>query len=111
MSYRPVVCKHEIHDKASRQDCGSASGDAAKLDHRWQGTGAQDSSDRRVQHAFVDGARRSEGAQGDKKEVAPIRQAKKQSIDPDLSECIDNVIAPILVKEYLMIDHIAKKVR
>lgn len=111
MCYRSVVCQHEIHDQASRQDCRSASGHAAKLDHRWQGTRARDSSDRRVHHAFVDDPRHSEGTQGDKKEVAPIKQAKKQSIDPHLKEFIDIVILPILVKKYLVIDYIEKEVR
>jgi len=54
---------------------------------------------------------RGEDTQGNQKEVAPIKQAKKRSIDPDLKEFIDNVIAPILVKEFLIIDQIEAEVR
>ena len=109
MCYRPVVCKHEIHDKASRQDCGSASGDAAKLDYRWQRTSPEGSEHRRGQCAFMEQTGRSEGTQGDKKEAAPIRQAKKRSIDPDLNDFIENVIAPREVRNRLRAAQAAQK--
>ena len=54
---------------------------------------------------------RSESTQGDQKKAAPIKQAKKQSIDPHLKEFVDNVIVPILVKKYQVIDYIEKEVR
>jgi hypothetical protein len=111
MYYKPVVCKHENHDKASRQDCGSASHHAAKLDYRWQRTSPEGSEHRRGQRAFMEQTGRSESTQGDQKKAAPIKQAKKQSIDPHLKEFIDNVIVPILVKKYQVIDCIEKEVR
>jgi hypothetical protein len=111
MHYRDVVYEHEIHHKAGRQDCGSASDNAAKLDYRWQRASPEDAEHRRGQCAFMEQTGRSEGTQGDKKEATPIKQAKKRSIDPDLKEFIDNAIVPISVKEYLILDQIDTEVR
>jgi len=111
MRYSPVICKHEIHHKAGRQDCGSASGDPTKLDYRWQRTSPEDAKHRRGQYAFMEQTGRGEDTQGNKKEVAPIKQVKKRSIDPDLKEFIDNAIVPILVKEYHILDQIEAAVR
>jgi hypothetical protein len=111
MDNNPVVCTHEIHHQAGRQDCGSASDNAAKLDYRWHRASPEDTEHRRGQCAFMEQTGRGEDTQGNQKEVAPIRQAKKRSIDPDLKEFIDNVIAPILVKEFLIIDQIEAEVR
>ena len=96
MDNNPVVCTHEIHHQAGRQDCGSASDNAAKLDYRWHRASPEDTEHRRGQCAFMEQTGRGEDTQGNQKEVAPIRQAKKRSIDPDLKEFIDNVIAPAL---------------
>jgi hypothetical protein len=112
MNYRSVVCKDEIHHKAGRQDCRSASGDATELDNRRNRTGTEASEHPwRWQCAFMEQTGRSEDKEGDKKEVAPIKQVKKRSIDPDLKEFIDNAIVPILVKEYQIVNQIEAAVR
>ena len=111
MHYRDVVSEHEIHHTAGRQDCGGASGDPTKLDYRWQRTSPEDAKHRRGQYAFMEQTGRGEDTQGNQKEVAPIKQVKKQSNDPDLKEFIDNAIVPILVKEYHILNQIEAAVR